>query len=78
MQTNPTVSLKIVVSDHTRMAQYLFVHTPGEFCLRLYLFFHIMNCAVCSGIQGRVQSINGFFLYRMVSLVHTFPYFSVK
>ena len=39
-------------------------------------FFHIMNCAVCNGMEGSVQSINGFFLYCMVSLVHTLPYFS--
>ena len=75
MQTNSIVPLKIVVSNHSRVAQYLFVHTRGEFFFSICTFFHIMNCAVCSGIQGRVQSINCFFPYRMVSLVYTFPYF---
>jgi len=43
MPTDPTVSLAFVVSDHIRMAQYMFVHTPGELCLRLYLCSYTRN-----------------------------------
>ena len=46
MQTNSIVPLKIVVSNHSRVAQYLFVHTRGDFFLHLYLFSYNELCCV--------------------------------